>query len=211
MRSMAAGPAVVAAIDAAGEALDALVEAVTGGALRDLGHDELTAQLRAARALAARLEWFGLQVVREVDTRGSHVLDAALSPQAWLRHRARMSPGEAKAAVRTARALADGSLAATSAALAAGEIDPAHARLIAQHAADAPDGAVARIEPEALAVARVAEPGAVAGVMRQFAHALDPDGAAEAAVRRYEKRGLTLVTTLDGMVAGTLLLDPVSG
>ncbi len=81
MRSMVADPPVVAALDAAREAVDALVGAVDDGALRDLGHDELTAQLQAARALAARLEWFGLQVVREVDTRGSHVLDAALSPR----------------------------------------------------------------------------------------------------------------------------------
>jgi hypothetical protein len=211
MRSMVAGPSVVAALDAARDAVDALVAAVGEGALRELGHDELTGQLQAARALAARLEWFGLQVVREVDTRGSHVLDAALSPAAWLRHRARMSPGEAKAAVRTARALFDGSLAATSAALAAGEIDPAHARLIAQHTADAPAGAVALIEPEALAVARAGDPGAVAAVMRQFAHALDPDAADEAAVRRYEQRGVSLATTLDGMVAGTVLLDPVAG
>jgi hypothetical protein len=211
MRSMVADPSVVVALDAAREAVDALVEAVGEGALRDLGHDELTAQLQAARALVARLDWVGLQVVREVDTRGSHVLDAALSPAAWLRHRARMSPGEAKAAVRTARALSDVALAATSAALAQGEIDPAHARLIARHAADAPAGAVAVIEPEALAVARVADPGAVAGVMRQFAHALAPDGADEAAVRRYDKRGVSLATTLDGMVAGTLLLEPVAG
>jgi hypothetical protein len=202
---------VVVALDAATAAVDDLVDAVDDGALRELGHDELTAQLQAARALAARLEWFGLQVVREVDARGSHVLDAALSPQAWLRHRARMSPGEAKAAVRTARALADGPLAATSDALAKGEIDPAHARLIAAHTADAPAGAVALIEPEALKVARAADPGAVAGVMRQFAHALDPDRADEAAVRRYEKRGVSLATTLDGMVVGTVLLDPVAG
>ena len=120
MRSMVASPSVAVALDAAREAVDALVEAVTTVRLRELGHDELTAQLQAARALAARLEWFGLQVVREVDTRGSHVLDAALSPQAWLRHRARMSPAEAKAAVRTARALADESLAATSARWRAG-------------------------------------------------------------------------------------------
>ncbi len=211
MRSIVADPPVVAALDAAREAVDALVAAVDDGALGELGHDELTAQLQAARALAARLEWFSLRVVREVDTRGSHVLDAALSPQAWLRFRARMSPGEAKAAVRTARALAEESLAATSAALAGGEIDPAHARLIAQHAADAPAGAVALIEPEALAVARAADPSAVAGVMRQFAHALDPDGADEAAVRRYQRRGVSLATTLDGMVVGSVLLDPVAG
>src|SRR5688572_26948126 len=120
MRSMVVDPAVVAATDAAREAVDALVGAVSGGALGELGHDELTGQLQAARSLAARLEWVSLRVVREVDSRGSHVLDAALSPAAWLRHRARMSPGEAKAAVRTARALADGPLAATSAALAGG-------------------------------------------------------------------------------------------
>ena len=210
MRSIVADPAMVA-LKGAHESVDALVDAVNEGQLRDLGHDELTGQLQAARALAARLEWFALQVVREVDTRGSHVLDAALSPQAWLRHRARMSPGEAKAAVRTARALFDVSLAATSAALANGEIDPAHARLIAKHAADAPEGAVALIEPEVLKVARAADPGAVAGVMRQFDHALDPDRADEAAVRRHEKRGVSLATTLDGMVAGTLLLDPVAG
>src|SRR5688572_12214888 len=211
MRSMVADPPVVAALDAAREAVDALVDAVNDGALGELGHDELTGQLQAARSLAARLEWVSLRVVREVDSRGSHVLDAALSPAAWLRHRARMSPGEAKAAVRTARALADGPLAATSAALAGGEIDPAHARLIAAHAADAPAGAVALIEPEALKVARAADPSAVAGVMRQFAHALDPDGADEAAVRRYQKRGVSLATTLDGMVVGTVLLDPVAG
>ena len=211
MRSTVASPSVAAAMEAAQEAVDVLVQAVRAGDLRDADHDRLTEELQAARALAARLEWFSLQVVREVDNRGSYVLDAALSPAAWLRFRARMSPGEAKTAVRTARVLSGGQLEATSAALAEGEIDPAHARLIAKHAADAPAGAVALIEPEALDVARVADPHAVAGVMRQFDHALDPDRADEVAVRRYEKRGLSLATTLDGMVAGSLLLEPVAG
>ena len=211
MRSMAADPSVVVALDAATAAVDDLVEAVRVGELHLADHDRLTSQLQAARALAARLEWFSLQVVREVDSRGTHVLDAALTPAAWLRHRARMSPREAKTAVRTARALSDGSLEATSDALAQGEIDPAHARLIAHHAAEAPAGAVALIEPEALKVARAADPGAVAGVMRQFVHALDPDRADEAAVRRYEQRGVSLATTLDGMVAGSVMMEPVAG
>ena len=211
MRSMTVDPSVVVALDAAAAAVDDLVEAVRAGELRRADHDRLTSQLRAARALAARLEWFSLRVVREVDSRGSYVLDAALTPAAWLRHRARMSPGEAKATVRTARALADGPLDATSEALAGGEIDLAHARLIAAHTADAPAGAVALIEPEALTVARAGDPVAVAAVMRQFSHALDPDRADEAAVRRYERRGVSLATTLDGMVAGSLLLEPVAG
>ncbi len=211
MRSMTAGPSVAVALHAAAAAVDDLVEAVRAGDLPGADHRRLTAQLQAARALAARLEWFSLQVVREVDSRGTYVLDAALTPAAWLRHRARMSPGEAKAAVRTARALTDATLGATSDALASGEIDAAHARLIATQTADAPAGAVALIEPEALKVARVADPPAVAGVMRQFNHALDPDRADEAAVRRYEQRGVSLATTLDGMVAGSVLLEPVAG
>ena len=47
--------------------------------------------------------------------------------------------------------------------------------------------------------------------MREFRHALDPDAADEAAVRRYDRRGLSAATTLDGMVAGRFLLDPVLG
>lgn len=211
MCSTVADRSVASAMEAAHEAVDDLVRSVRGGDLHDASHDRLTEGLQAARALAARLDWFSLQVVREVDSRGSYVLDAALSPAAWLRFRARMSPSEAKTTVRTARALSDGRLQATAAALADGEIDPAHARLIARHASDAPAGAVALIEPEALKVARVSDPPAVAGVMRQFDHALDPDRADEAAVRRYDKRGLSLATTLDGMVAGSLLLDPVAG
>ena len=211
MRSIPASSSAVAALAAAEEAIDRLVDAVRAGDLRLGEHDSLTAQLQSARALAARLEWFSLHVVREVDSRGSYVLDAALSPAAWLRHRARMSPGEAKTTVRTARALAGGSLDATSAALAAGEIDAAHARLIATETADAPAEAVALIEPEALKLARTADPPAVAGVMRQFNHALDADRADAAAMRRFERRGVSLATTLDGMVAGSLLLEPVAG
>ena len=211
MRSIGADPAVTAALDAVVTAVDDLVQAARAGDLHHADHDRLTEELQAARAVAARLEWFSLQVVREVDSRGSYALDAALTPAAWLRHRARMSPGEAKATVRTARAISDVSLEATSDALASGEIDAAHARLIAAQTADAPAGAVALIEPEALKVARVADPPAVAGVMRRFNHALDPDRADEAAVRRYEQRGVSLATTLDGMVAGSLLLEPVAG
>ena len=69
-----------------------------------------------------------------------------------------------------------------TAALAAGEISPAHVRAITAGVADAPAGAVSLIEPEALAVAREADPRAVAAVMKQFTHALDPDRADEAAL-----------------------------
>ena len=104
-----------------------------------------------------------------------------------------------------------GQLDATSRALSTGEIDPAHARLIAKDALEAPAGAVAVIEPIALDAARQCDPQRVAEVMRGFRHALDPDAEDEKAVRKYEQRGLSAATTLDGMVAGRFLLEPAAG
>jgi Domain of unknown function (DUF222) len=184
---------------------------VRDGAVAGRRIAELTADLETVRRAQAQLEWVALQLVREVDLSGSHVDDGALTTQGWLRQTVRMSPSEASTAVRTARGLGSGSLDATSAALAAGEIDPAHARLIAKGSVDAPVGAVGLIEPLALAAARESAPGQVAEVMRGFAHALDPDAADEAAVRRYDQRGLSAATTLGGMVAGRFLLDPAAG
>jgi hypothetical protein len=188
-----------------------LVSAVRCGALAGRQADELAGVLTEVRRVQAQMEWVLLQVAREVDLSHCYVTDGALSPQAWLRQRARMSPGEARTAVRTARALGSGCLDATTAALATGEIDPAHARLIAKDAVDAPAGAVALIEPLVVQAARECPPGRVAEVMRDFRAALDPDAADAAAVARYDRRGLSAATTLDGMVAGRFLLEPVTG
>ena len=198
-------------LDTVHQAVDGLVETVGDGGIRDLTHDELTELTAAVRREQARLDSVLMEAVGEVDARGSYIHDGALTAGAWLRMTARLTPGEAAASVRTARVLRSGALPRVRAALGAGEVSGEHARVIARAVSDAPAGAVALIEPEALRVARAADPGAVAGVMRRFAHALDPDGADEAAVRRYQRRGVSLATTLDGMVVGTVLLDPVAG
>ena len=96
--------------------------------------------------------------------------------------------------------MGSGELPGTAAALAAGQIDPAHVRAIAAAVADAPAGAAALIEDEALAVATEADPRAVAALMGRFAHALDPDAADAAALARYDRRGLTLCPLPDGTV-----------
>lgn len=191
--------------------IDALLESLGEGGEGELAHDSLTGLVVALRRAQARLESAVLTAVGEVDARGSHVHDGALTPGAWLRMVARVTPHEASATVRTARVLRSGVLPATAAALSAGEISAAHAQVIGKAVGDAPAGAAALIEPEALAAARTADLRAVAGVMRAFQHALDPDGAEEAAVRRYQRRGLTLAPTLDGSVAISGLADEVSG
>jgi hypothetical protein len=191
---------------AAGE----LGAALAGGGARDLSHEQLTRLVAAARRAQARLEAAVLAAVGEVDARGSFVHDGALTAGAWLRAHTRATPGEATTTVRTARVLRTGVLPATADALGAGLVSGRHAQVIAAAVADAPAGAAALIEPEALAVAVEADVRAVAAVMRQFQHALDPEDADRAAVARYGRRGLTLAPTLDGTVALSGLADEES-
>jgi hypothetical protein len=211
MRSNTVVDPVAGGVAAAGTAVGALVETVRAGGLRAESHDELSARLGELRRLQARLAFVELAVVREVDARGSCVEDGARSTGAWARMHTRMNPGEAAAAVRTARVLGSNQLPGTAQALAAGEIDLAHVRAITAGVADAPAGAVALIEPEALAVARVADPRAVTGLMRRFIHALDPDGADAAALARYDRRGITLSPLPDGTVHIRGCADEVNG
>lgn len=207
---MAPGP-LAEAVRAARGGVGAMVDALSSDELRCASHDELSTLLRVTRTVQARLQFVQLAVVREVDTRGSYTEDGALSTAAWVRMQARMTPGEAFGAVRTARVLGSGMLPATAAALAAGEVDHGHVRAIATGVEGAPVGAVALIEPEALEVARQADPRAVTALMRRFTHSLDPDAADEAALARYERRGLTLSPLPDGAVHIRGLADDVNG
>lgn len=192
-------------------AVGRLVEAVADGRVRELSHGELSELVVEVRREQARLESVLLTAVGEVDARGSHVHEGALTTSAWLRMHARATPAEATATVRTGRALRSGVLPGTAMALARGDIHPRHAQVIAAGVVDAPDLAVSLIEPEAVEAARVADVRAVASVMRRFQHALDPDAADEAAVRRYERRGFSWAATLDGSMAFTGLADEVNG
>ena len=199
MHSMVVSPEAAAA--AVGDAVGALVGSVSAGAVRDLTHDQLSDLVSSVRRDLARLEAVELEAVGEVDARGSHSNDGALTAAAWLRMLTRATPAEATGLVRTARVLRTGVLPNTQAALAEGAISGRHAQVIAGGVADAPAGAVALIEPEAVAAAAEADVRAVANLMRAFRHALDPDEADAAALRRYERAGITLSPD-PGRVAG---------
>src|SRR5205085_9233060 len=69
----------------------------------------------------------------------------------------------------------------------------------------APVGAIALIEPEAVATAVDGDVVATVNVMRRFTHALDPDAADQKALRRYERAGISFPPLLDGgfAIAGT--------
>ena len=118
-------------------------------------------------------------MVGKVDADGTHTYDGCLSASAWVKAVGHQSSAEAARTVRTARTLRSGVLPNTIAALAAGAITGRHAAVIADAVKDAPAGAVALIEPEAVATAVEGDVVATANVMRRFTHALDPDTADE--------------------------------
>ena len=211
MRSNTGVGSVTARLGAVTAAVTALVDAVRDGALRGQGHDELSGLLGRVRSVQARLDYVALSAVREVDVRGSYSADGALSAGAWARMHTRMTPAEAAGVVRTARTLGAGELPGTEQALADGVIDLGHVRAITAAVADAPAGAAALIEGEALAVAGEADPRAVAALMTRFRHALDPDAADAAALARYARRGITLCPLPDGAVHIKGLADEVTG
>ena len=188
-----------------------LTAALGGASVRDLSHDQLGELVAAGRRAQARIDAALLAAVGEVDARGSFVQDGALTAGAWLRSKATVTPAEAAGTVRTARALQRGLLPGTAAALAEGEISARHALVIADgihttssggHRGPAPAEAVALIEPEVLQVAKSADTRAVGSVMAAFGHALDPDAADAAAIRRWERRGLTISPTPDSTAPG---------
>lgn len=198
-----AGAGVAAADTALTRALHAGVE--------DLPHDQCAALLPRLRALSAKTDALMLALVGKVDAEGTYALDGALTAGAWLRALAHHTPAQAARTVRTARTLRCGALPDTAAALAAGAISAQHATVIADAVRDAPAGAVALIEPEALTVAAEGDVQATAHLMRAFAHALDPDTAEEKALRRYERAGVTFSPLLDGGFAICGTADEATG
>lgn len=191
-------------------ARSALTDAIRTG-VDDLSHHECTDLMVALRTAAAQVDALTLAVLGKVDADGTFALDGALTAGSWARAVGHATAGEAARAVRTARALRSGRLPNTEAALAVGAISARHAAVIADGTADAPAGAVELIEPEVVATAAEGDVRATAAVMRAFQHALDPERADEAALRRYERAGITLTPTLDGTFAINGTADETTG
>jgi hypothetical protein len=184
-------------------------------ALRDgvehLTHDQSSALLGQLRTLAGKVDALTLALVGKVDADGTHTYDGCLTTGAWVRAVGHQTLAEAARTVRTARTLRTGVLPNTSAALAAGAISGRHAAVIADGVKDAPAGAVALIEPEAVATAAEGDVAATANLMRGFQHALDPDKADERALKRYERAGITLSPLLDGGFSFAGTADETTG
>ena len=189
-----------------GAALDELARVAWGHA----SPDELAAGLRALESAGARLDSARLSAAAAVDSTGVWAADGAATPQAWLRARAHLAPGRARALMHTVRDLPEMPLLA--AALAEGTTSLEHVRIAAQarRATAARRAAWPEAEPILAEAAAALDPRQFALVVDRWAAAVDPLGAAAGDLDAFARRCLRVSPVGDG-VAVDGFLDPEAG
>src|ERR671913_1225086 len=194
--------------------LTAAVEELAAEDLDRLSDAALAEQVLELRRLLDRLEGQWLHQLAAVDGRGAAGAEADQqigSTAAWLHNRLRLGARTATSAVRTARALFRGPLAATAEALTDGELSPAHAQVLAAGTHPLPDQTTVEAEPVLVEAARRLDPTGLRRLLGHLLQVADPEGADRDRERRQARRGLWLAPTFDGMVALDGLLEPEAG
>jgi hypothetical protein len=95
--------------------------------------------------------------------------------------------------------------------LAAGELSPSHAAVLAAGTADLSATTAAAAEPVLLDMAGRLDPPGLRKLVAHLRDVADPDGAEARIQRQHGRRGLWLSPTLAGMVAIDGLLEPEAG
>jgi hypothetical protein len=194
--------------------LTAAVEELAAQDLTQLPDGEAAERVLALRNLVDRLEGQWLRELAAVDGRGAAGADQGVqapSTAGWLRGRLRAGHPQASSWVRTARALFRGPLAGTGRALAAGNISPSHAAVLAAGTAELPAGTTAEAEPVLLQAAARLDPPRLRRLVIHLRDVADPDSAEARTQQQHERRGLWLSPILAGMVAVDGLLEAEAG
>jgi hypothetical protein len=182
--------------------------------LRGLPDSVRTQRLVAWQRLLDRQAGLWLKELATLDACGAAGADPdrpAPSTASWLRGRLHLGVGTARSAVRTARALFRGPLKETAAALTAGAISPAHAKVIADGTRDLAEHVKLDADPVLAELASRLDPPQLRRAVEQLCQVADPAAADRQADHRHERRGLWLSPTWDGMVAVDGLLEPEAG
>src|SRR6266704_5867382 len=197
------------------DALDRLLGQLAAADPTTLPDPALAERVLRLRRQANRLEAVWQRDLAALDGRGAAGAEtgaAAPSTAGWLRARLRMSRGAAGGHVRVARAIHRGPLRQTAAAAAlAGELSPRHTRVLADGLAGLPAAASTAAEPILLDAARHLDPHALRRAAEHLRAAADPQGDGERARARWERRGLQVAPTWQGLTAVDGLLDPEQG
>jgi hypothetical protein len=157
--------------------LTAVVEELAAEDLDGLPDAEAAQRVLVLRRLVDRLEGHWLRELAAVDGRGAAGAEAGVQAEStagWLRGRARAGHPQASGWVRTARMLFRGPLAGTGAALAAGDLSPSHAAVLAAGTHDLPAATAAEAEPVLLEVAGRLDPPGLRKLVTHLRDVADP-------------------------------------
>jgi Domain of unknown function (DUF222) len=178
--------------------------------LWSLSDEELLVVLAAGERAVAKVAAARLALVREADGRDLASRSGAASTAALLRWRLRLTPTEAKARVDLAAAL-DGPLAATRAALAAGDISVEHAQVIRRTMralpADLPSATVRDAEATLVGDAANFDAKELALLGTHLRNVINPRELADRERRAAKARELRIIDQGDGTHRITGILD----
>jgi Domain of unknown function (DUF222)/HNH endonuclease len=166
-------------------------------------------QVVEMRRFLDRCEGLWLSAVSELDEAGFIADSGFTSASSWLRHLCRMTPSEASGRAKAAEATRE--LGASAEAMLEGDVTWRHILVIARAIEQVPVEHRDEAEQSLLEHARSLDPGELRRVADRLVHCFDREKADELAVRRLERRGLSVAETTDGMVSISGLLDPVAG
>ena len=174
-----------AGLDAIGAALDGL----TGVADWALPAEHVAVLTLAAQRTTARVEALTLRLLGEADARDVATTLGATSTAAWFGAATRVRPGQATAAVRTARALRSG-LPLLGEALGAGEVSADQATVVVRALGELPTDLAPDVVEQAEQVmvehAHQFDPVVLTRLGRRLLDVVDPDRADQVGQRQLE-------------------------
>jgi hypothetical protein len=172
---------------------------------------DVAQQLVLARGLIEQLEGLWLVAAADFESSGGVTDAGSGSLGAWMRTHCRMAPGEASARSRVAHAVTNGELGRTGEALVEGAVTWRQAQTIHSAVQHIPDDRKAEAEDAMVSAAASLDPAQLRQVGDRLLHCFDRERSEQAAVRRYERRGLSVAETFDGLFSVSGLLDPITG
>ncbi len=176
------------------------------------GAEELSSeqQLVAMRKLIDGMEGLWLAAAADFSESGEIAETGHRSLASWMRHRCGIAPAEASSRSRVAFAVTEAQ-PASGRKLRTGQISWRHAQVVDQTLQQVPVARRREAEQTLVAHAQTLDPGQLRRVGERLIHCFDRDHADEQAIRRLERRGLSVAETYDGMVSVNGLLDPTTG
>jgi Domain of unknown function (DUF222) len=173
-----------------------------------LSDDQLVADLDEVEHAARQLDVVRARRLSELERRQVWSCDGHLSLASWLASRHRLSHAVAASHIRTARALEQ--MPVMAQAFAAGDVSSSAVTLLA-HARDAAPERFARAEQALVDAASTLPVDRLQTTVARWRAMADAERAAEDDEARHERRAVSTVVTLDGMVESTLKLAPSDG